>query len=64
MRRNPIHALVVLCITPRNLGLKTVTAMDRKKPVANKFELCKGMLDHVSYALYDKVEYSLFGEPK
>jgi hypothetical protein len=47
-----------------NLGLKSVTAVDRKKPVANRIKMCQDMLDHVSYALYDKIEYSMYGEPK
>jgi hypothetical protein len=61
---DPDHLPCAISEVTFNLGLKSVTAVDRKKPVANRIDLCKGMLDHVSYALYDKVEYSLFGEPK
>ena len=61
---DPDHLPCVISEVTFNLGLKTVTAVDRKKAVANRIELCKGALDHVSYALYNKVEYSLFGEPK
>jgi len=61
---DPDHLPCAISEVTFNLGLKTVTAVNRKKPVADRIELCKGILDHVSYALYDKVETSLFGEPK
>lgn len=61
---DPDHLLWAISEVTFNFGLKSVTAVDTKKPVANRIDLCRGMLDHVSYALYDKVEYALFGEPK
>lgn len=61
---DPDHLPCTISDVTFNLGLKSVTAVDRKKPVANRIGLCKSMLDHVSYALYDKVEYALFGDPK
>lgn len=47
-----------------NLGLKSVTSVDRKKPIANRIDICKGLPDHVSYALYDKIEVAVYGKPK
>ena len=61
---DPDHLPCAINEVTFNIGLKSVTAVDRKKPVADRIKLCKGMLDHVSYALYDKVEYALDGEPK
>jgi hypothetical protein len=61
---DPDHLPCVISEVTFNLGLKTVTAVDRKKAVADKTDFCKVLLDHVSYALYDKVEYALYGEPK
>jgi hypothetical protein len=61
---DPDHLPCAISETTFNLGLKSVTAVDRKKPVANHIQLCHDMLDHVSYALYDKVELMVYGEPK
>lgn len=61
---DPDHLPCAINEVTFNLGLKSVTAVDRKKPVANRIKMCQDMLDHVSYALYDKVEYSIYGEPK
>jgi hypothetical protein len=61
---DPDHLPCAISEVTFNLGLKSVTAVDRKKSVANRIDLCKSLLDHVSYALYDKVEHSLYGEPK
>ena len=61
---DPDHLPCAISDVTFNLGLKTVTAVDRKKPIADKIKLCEGMLDHVSYALYDKIEVNLYGEPK
>jgi hypothetical protein len=61
---DPNHLPCVISQVTFNLGLKTVTDLDSKKLAASRFDLCKGLLDHVSYTLYDKIDDSFFGKNK